>query len=102
MRDSEGVERGEREGAGGSEVVVESAGVTGGVERAKLEVRAGLAGGPGRAAPSEREGRLVTLVMEVLEVLNRGGDLGERILEARSILSEGVREIANWRLEIEN
>jgi hypothetical protein len=45
------------------------------------------------AAPSESEKRLKEAVGQALEVLNRGGALEERMLEARSLLAEGVKEL---------
>jgi hypothetical protein len=64
--------------------------------RAGLAVGAGRAGGPGEellAAALEREKRLRSVVGKSLEILNRGGDLGERILEARAVLAEEAREM---------
>jgi hypothetical protein len=65
-------------GEKGSELVID--------ERAKLQL-----GGP--MGPTEKETRLLALVSEVDGILNRGGDLGERLLEARAVLAEGVKEM---------
>ena len=43
------------------------------------------------AGPSENEKRLVELVSEVSGILNSGGDLNERMMEARAVLAEGVK-----------
>ena len=45
------------------------------------------------AAPSESEKRLKEAVGQALEVLNRGGELEERMLEARGLLAEGVKSL---------
>jgi hypothetical protein len=64
--------------------VVNSSSATGGGDgddRAKLEL-----GGPGA------DKRLREAVGQAFEVLNRGGSLEERMLEARCLLAEGVRQ----------
>lgn len=43
--------------------------------------------------PTAKETRLLALVSTVEGILNRGGDLGERLLEARAVLAEGVKEL---------
>jgi hypothetical protein len=74
-----------------------------GNERAKLEVRAGLAGGPGVAAADERaklelggpggsgvdeeKERLLVMLREVNEIVNRGGSTDEKVLEVRARLA---------------
>jgi hypothetical protein len=69
-----------------SEAVVESGAIGVGSDGA-----AGTAGEVARlAGPSESEARLRALLGKVSEVLNRGGDVGERLLEARGMVdSEG-------------
>ena len=83
----------------------------GGKEPAKLEVQAGLAGNPREGgttcarldSPEESlnsqdakqelggpSGRFVELVEQALGILNRGGDLTERILESRALLAEAM------------
>jgi hypothetical protein len=59
-----------------------------GGERAKLEL-----GGPGGGGPTSKEARLLALVTEAEAILNRGGDLGDRVLEARAVLAEGMKEL---------
>lgn len=46
------------------------------------------------AGPSEREKRLTELVSEVSGILNSGGDLNERMMEARAVLAEGVKALS--------
>jgi hypothetical protein len=55
-------------------------------QRAKLQL-----GGP--QGPTEKETRLMALVRTVEGILNRGGDLGEKIIEARAVLAEGMKEL---------
>lgn len=64
----------------------------GGDERAKPEVRARLAGGPGPglAGDAEKE-RLLALLMEVNEIVNRGGPTDEKVLEVRARLAGEVK-----------
>jgi hypothetical protein len=45
------------------------------------------------AGASENERRLASLVAQISEILNRGGDLAERMLEARCLLAEGMKEV---------
>ena len=52
----------------------------GGEEPAKLEL-----GGP--------KGRFVELVEQALGILNRGGDLSERIIESRALLAEALQSL---------
>jgi hypothetical protein len=80
-------------GKGRVKAVVEASPTTGETQLAKLEVRAGLAGDPEAGGPGEKERRLLELVTSVSEILNRGGDLEERLFKARGILAEGVKEI---------
>jgi hypothetical protein len=67
--------------------VVDGAPVTGASDdHAKREVQAGQAGG--------RSWERLLEVMKVAEgILNRGGDPGERVLEARGLLAEGLKEV---------
>lgn len=43
--------------------------------------------------PTEKETRLLALVREAEAILNRGGELSDRLFEARAVLAEGVKEL---------
>lgn len=45
------------------------------------------------AGPSENEKRLVEVVNQAAEILNRGGSVEERLLKARCVLVEGLKGI---------
>jgi hypothetical protein len=67
-------------------------------ERAKLEVRAGLAGDPGAAGGGmnvdEEKQRLLLVLREVNEIVNRGGgSTEEKVLELRARLAGQLKEI---------
>lgn len=65
-----------------------------GEAEARREVEAAGAEMKQLPGASEGEMRLKEAVGRALEVLNRGGALEERMLEARSLLAEGVKEIS--------
>jgi hypothetical protein len=67
----------------------------GGAEARRELAEGGAGGGEMKqlAAPLESEKRLKEVLGRALEVLNRGGALEERMLEARGLLAEGVKSL---------